>query len=110
MRSTKAKERAKVSNATTVDSSVTLRPTVGVEKARAKETQRMGDASPMGNTPRVKASERATLPKEEKARDQTAKVAMFPSAIGSVTSVGKRVTSPSTAQAEERMKLNKDDQ
>ena len=70
----------------------------------------MGDASPMDNTPRVKASGRATLPKQEKAKDQAAKVATFPSVIGNATSAVKRVTSPPTAQAEERMKLNKDGQ
>ena len=93
-----------------MDFSVTLQPIAGVEKAKAKGTQRMGDASPMGNTLRVKATERATSAKEEKAKDQVVKVAMFPSVTGNAISAAKRVTSPPTARVGERMRLTRDGQ
>ena len=70
----------------------------------------MGDALPMGNTPRVKATERATLGKAEKAKDQEERAATSRSVTANVTSAVKRVTSPPTARAEERMKLNRDGQ
>ena len=91
-----------------MDSSVTLQPIAGVEKARAKGTRRMGDALPMGNIPRVKATGRATSEKVEKVREQAEKAVTFLSVTENATSVVKRATLQPTARAEEQTRLTKD--
>ena len=91
-----------------MDSSVTWQRIADVEKAKAKGMRRMGDALPMGNTPRVKATERVTTEKVEKAKDRAAKAVTFLSVTENATNAGKRVTLQPTARPEEPTKSTRD--
>ena len=89
-------------------SSVTLRPTADEEKAREKGTRRMGDALPMGSTPKARATERGTTGKEEKGKAQVEKAVTSHSVSGNVTSADKKAISQPTARAGEQTRLTKD--